>query len=421
MGRSNRGRRYEEPKLNMKKVFAVIIAFIVVIMVIFVIKGILSKNKEQGKITSKDYFAVYKDEKWGVIDQNGDMVIDPSYKEAITIPNSKKDVFLCVYDVNYETGEYKTKALNSKNEEIFTQYDKIEAIQNSDENNNLWNEENVLKVKKDDKYGIIDLTGKELSQTKYEEITAVPGIKNALKVKENEKWGIIDNQGKIIVQTNYEDIINLGKDNKSGFIVKGQDGKYGIIDYSNQTVLETKYDEIRYLSNTGDFLVQLNEKYGIVSSKKEVKVKIIYSSIELMDSDAGLYVVKNDNNKYGVIDTKGVTKVYIENDEIGIDSSKYKENEIKNKYLLADTLIPVRKGKYWGLFDKYGRQVVDYKYDSLGYNVTASKPYTIISSKVIPPNPIPPRTYTALKIKLPNTPSKKPSQPSVFVASERPC
>lgn len=152
-----------------------------------------------------------------------------------------------------------------------------------------------------------------------------------------------------------------------------QNNKYAVIDTDGNIVLETKYDEIRYLSNTGDFLVQLNEKYGIVSSKKEVKVKIIYSSIELMDSDAGLYVVKNDNNKYGVIDTKGVTKVYIENDEIGIDSSKYKENEIKNKYLLADTLIPVRKGKYWGLFDKYGRQVVDYKYDSLGYNVTASK------------------------------------------------
>ena len=116
----SRGRRYEEPKLNMKKVFAVAIAFAVVIMFIFIIKGILSKDKEQVKITSKDYFTVFKDNKWGVIDSNGETVIDPSYEEMITIPNSKKDVFLCVYDVNYETGEHKTKALNSKNEEIYT-------------------------------------------------------------------------------------------------------------------------------------------------------------------------------------------------------------------------------------------------------------------------------------------------------------
>ena len=52
----------------------------------------------------------------------------------IVVPNSKKDVFLCIYDVNYETGEYNTKALNSKNEEIFTQYNQVEPLQVVDKN-----------------------------------------------------------------------------------------------------------------------------------------------------------------------------------------------------------------------------------------------------------------------------------------------
>ena len=44
----NKGRRYDsEPKLNLKKVFAVIIAFIVIIMSIFIIKGILTKDNTQ--------------------------------------------------------------------------------------------------------------------------------------------------------------------------------------------------------------------------------------------------------------------------------------------------------------------------------------------------------------------------------------
>ena len=356
MGRSNRGRRYEEPKLNMKKVFAVIIAFVVVIMVIFVIKGILSKNKEQGKITSKDYFAAYKDEKWGVIDQNGDIVIDPSYKEAITIPNSKKDVFLCVYDVNYETGEYKTKALNSKNEEIFTQYDKIEAIQNSDENNNLWNEENVLKVKKDDKYGIIDLTGKELSQTKYEEITAVPGIKNALKVKENEKWGIIDNQGKIIVQTNYEDIINLGKDNKSGFIVKGQDGKFGIIDYSNQTVLETKYDEIAKVYGNDMYVVKKDGKQVLIKQDGTEILSQGFDNITeiLKNSENGIIFMKN--GKYGVMKITG---------EIKINPEYQYLKESKTGVFIAN-----KDGKY-GIIDINNNIKVDFKYTTITYNEKA--------------------------------------------------
>ncbi len=65
----NRGKRYEEPKLNLKKVFAVIVAIAVVIMFIFIIKGILTKDKEQLKISSKDYVVVFKDNKWGVIDE----------------------------------------------------------------------------------------------------------------------------------------------------------------------------------------------------------------------------------------------------------------------------------------------------------------------------------------------------------------
>ena len=127
----SRGRRYDtEPKLNMKKVFAVIIAIAVIIMFIFIIKGLLTKEETTGKITSKSYFSVYKDNKWGVIDEAGNNPIDPSYKEMIIVPNSKKGVFICTYDTNYETGEYKTKALNEKSEEIFTEYSQIEAIQN---------------------------------------------------------------------------------------------------------------------------------------------------------------------------------------------------------------------------------------------------------------------------------------------------
>ena len=38
----SRGRRYEEPKLNMKKVFAVILAIVVIIMSVFIIKGVFS-------------------------------------------------------------------------------------------------------------------------------------------------------------------------------------------------------------------------------------------------------------------------------------------------------------------------------------------------------------------------------------------
>ena len=203
----SRGRRYDkEPKLNYKKVFAVIIAVIVFIMFIFMMKSFLTKDKETGKISSTTYFTIYKDNKWGVIDNLGKEVISPSYKEMIVIPNNKKDVFLCTYDINDDTGEYKTKALNSKNEEIFTQYSQIEALDNYDGNNNIWYEKNVLKVQKDGKYGLIDFNGKEVLNIEYDNISTLKGVENSILVEKDNKIGLINSDGKNIVDVNYKEI-----------------------------------------------------------------------------------------------------------------------------------------------------------------------------------------------------------------------
>lgn len=157
-------------------------------------------------------------------------------------------------------------------------------------------------------------------------------------------------------------------------VIKGTSNKkYAVIEAdTGKEVLEAKYDNILYQEDTGDFLVTSNNKVGIMGKDKTTKVNIMYDSIELMDYDAKLYLVERDD-KYGVIDTKGNTKIYIEYDEIGADISKFKENEIKNKYILVDNLIPVKKGEKWGFFDKDGNQLVDFEYDSLGYIAKSSK------------------------------------------------
>ena len=212
-----RGKRYEtEGKLNYQKVFAVIIAIAVIIMFIFIIKNVL---KERKKITKDyEYFALYAQNKWGVINQDGDEVIQPSYQEMIIIPDKTKDVFLCIYNINEETGTYQTKAINSKNEEILTGYDQIEILDNMDKNNNVWYEENVLKVEKNGKYGLIDLLGKELLPVEYDEITVLDGIENSILIKKDDKIGLVNDAGSIIIECNYKEIKNIGNTYKDGYI-----------------------------------------------------------------------------------------------------------------------------------------------------------------------------------------------------------
>ena len=252
----------------MKKVFAVIIAIVVIIMFIFIIKGLLTKDDTNGKITSESYFAVYKDNKWGVINSSGNYVIDPAYAEMIVIPNNKAGVFIVTYDTDYENGTYKIKVLNEKNQEIFTEYDKIEPISNQDENENLWYDGNAIKFQKDEKYGLINFQGKEILKNEYEEILSIAGIENSFKIKKDGKYGIADSEGKVIVDTKYLDIDVLGKDNKSGFIVKEDSGKCGIIDYSNNQILEAKYDTIEKVYKNDLYVVIVDGKQKLIKIRK---------------------------------------------------------------------------------------------------------------------------------------------------------
>ena len=197
----SKGKRYDEgPKLNITKVFAVIIAIAVIVMFIFMIKGLLTKEDTKGKITSESYFVAYKDNKWGVINSQGNNVIDTAYAEMLIIPNNKVGVFICTYDVNYETGEYKTKVLNEKNEQIFTQYDKVEPIQNKDKDNNILYEKDLLKVEKNGEYGLINLRGKQILSIQYEDISTILGVRESLKIKKDDKFGIVNSDGKVIIE-----------------------------------------------------------------------------------------------------------------------------------------------------------------------------------------------------------------------------
>ena len=353
----SRGKRYDtEPKLNMKKVFAVIIAIIVIIMFVIIIKGLLTKDTTTGKISSKSYFTAYKDNKWGVIDSDGNTVIDPSYKEMIVVPNSKKGVFICTYDTNYENGEYKTKALNEKNEEIFTQYDKIEAMQNIDKTGNLIYDTDILKVEKDGKYGLLTFDGKEKTSIEYEEINAISGIDNSFKVKKDGKYGIVDNEGKIVVEPKYADIDILGKDNKSGFIVKDNNEKYGIIDYSNDQVLEIKYDKIEKVYGNDLYVVTVNGKQKVVNKQNEDVLINGFDTIKQILANQENAVIFTKADKYGIMNLSGEVLVNAQYDEL-------KEAKLGN--------FIAKKGDKYGIIDIQNNEKIPFEYNSISYNEKA--------------------------------------------------
>lgn len=182
---------------------------------------------------------------------------------------------------------------------------------------------------------------------------------------------LIETYSARILDYGYEEISNNFTNQKTIFdsmliVTRNQGKTYAVIDVSGNVIIEPKYDYIEFLPNSGNFLVQSNGKVGIISSKRETMVQILYDSLELIDKDLDLYIARKDN-KYGIIDSKGNTKIYIEYDQIGIDNTAYESNDIKNRYLLDNEMIPVKKGNLWGTFDKNGKQILDFEYESFGY------------------------------------------------------
>ena len=183
------------------------------------------------------------------------------------IIDKSKDVFLCIYDVNEEDGTYKTKALNSKNEEILTNYDKIEALENYDESENIWYEKNVLKVQKDGKWGLIDLDGKEIASTTYDNIETLKGVENSIIVEKDGKKGLLNDKGSKIIDTEYSDIESLGTDYKNGYITINQEKKYGVISLSGEKVLENNYEKVENIYGEKYFVVKENGKQILIDKQ----------------------------------------------------------------------------------------------------------------------------------------------------------
>lgn len=353
----SKGKRFEEePQLNMKKVFAVIIAIVVIIMFILIIKGLFTKETSTGKISSESYYTIYKDNKYGVLSSTGKTIIEPSYAEMIQIPNNKNAVFICTYDINYQTGEYKTKVLNQKNQEIYTQYNKVEAISNKDENNNLLYEQNALKVEQNGKYGLISMKGKELIPVEYEEISPIIGIENSYKIKKEGRYGIVDHEGKVVIEPQYADIDILGKDNKSGFIVKNDLGKYGIVDYSNNKILETKYNSIQKVFGNDLYVATDEEKQKLIKNDGTEVLKEGFNEIKEILSSQENAVIFINNNKYGIMDLSGKVLINAEYDFL---------TEAKTGYFIAKT------GDKYGIIDINKEVKIPFDYISIVYNKKA--------------------------------------------------
>lgn len=377
-----------------KKFIIILIILIIAISTIFIVKNQKSKyDYETVKITSFEYFTLISNEKHGVINKNGDIIIKPVYTDII-IPNPEKDIFFCYNDENVE-------ALNSKGEKLYTDFEKVEPIKLKNVATTLNYEKSSFKFEKDGKYGLINLEGKVIAKNEYESIENLGLCEGIFLVKQNGKYGLINVNGKTIIKPNYDNIKSdeyYTKEDgykKCGYIVsnKTSDGyRFGYVTNTGEKYLETNYNSISriYPKDTAKDIVLIasqNGQYGVFKNKKNI-IATEYQSIEY-DENSDLLITEK-NKKYGVASLEG--KVIIPNENTSIESKGiylYAKQALENKvYDYEGNKINISFNKaiyktendnyristlenndsvYYGIVDKNGNTLVSEKYEFIEY------------------------------------------------------
>ena len=266
-------------------------------------------------------FVIEKSKKYGVINQNGDVIVPIQYNQI---------------DI---TGIY----LYAQNEQGTTVYNNDGTQAKVDSNIaiiNTKNERYKIKINNKDrtKYGVVDQDGKELIEEKYNYIEYL--YDNYFIISsENGKLGIIDDEGNIKIDTKYDSLQKIQNTDliqttlAESKIIQVYSKKIEKICEMQNAVLEVKDSYIKIYSDT-------ETKYFSLDGK-ELNNKQVYPNNKL-------FVVKQDS-KYGYEDNNGNAVV----------NFKYDKACEFNEYGYA----AVKKDNKWGVVDEQGNEVIAPTYD----------------------------------------------------------
>lgn len=388
-------------KNNNKKILINRAIFILVIILIITSVIVIIKNKkikvEQETISQYNYFLLSEEDKIGVIDRKGNIIIKPEY-EYIQIPNPQKALFICLYDYDSKQQSYSSKVVNDKQEQIYTNYNNIMAIPNNNTSNTWVYQTNILTYKENGKLGIITTKGKKITKPEYDSIETLSYKDGILKVSKDGKYGAIDISGNEIIKPEYTSITTDGyynqdtKYEKAGYIVgtKTNEGyRYGYLDSTCKKILDCKFNSIRRLTQIKDdktsYLITVeNGRYGFYKNTQNV-IANEYNSIEY-DKLNQIFSVEKVG-KYGVYDLYGNMVLPIQYDDItfaGAIITAHKDGKIlifdANGNIKKDckytSIMPTKSQDYYisidtngnyGILDNKGGVLVDNSYNYIEY------------------------------------------------------
>jgi hypothetical protein len=242
--------------------------------------------------------------RYGFIDQEGKLVIVPSFLKAsdflmgVAQVETKNKKFC----INLE-GEEDECPLPEEEMEPEDDWEPLSVVQDNHAYRLLINETN-------------DTLSEIFSSIKIVRKSIFPKPVSFALVQRNKSYGAYDEQGKIIAPIEFEAIEFIDME----FYMAKKNNKWGVQNFSGDLILPFEFDSITkvpdryYLENpevrNDHFIVFRDKKYGIIDSRKNIIADFSFDYIQKPEgcSCPTQYVVKKEN-KVGLLDYKGDTLI----------------------------------------------------------------------------------------------------------------
>jgi hypothetical protein len=317
--------------------------------------------KENVGLYSGELAPFFKDGKCGLVNRNGDIVLEPAYKNILT---SEFSYFIASrFDEKHELINKRGEVLASSTYDMIMSY-----------------RYNIVKVKSGDKWGFMEITGKLLSLIKYSShieyfggvisgsvrengrnrflledslgrsLTSLDfeymgswGDGSLLPVKSSSKWGFINRKGEVIIPIEYEETSQFSE----GLAAVKKDGKWGFIDSVGSIKIPFQFPAATKFSSNHCVIIQ-REGCSLIDTTG--KTLIPASGMFMGYFTEGIVPAMKNYTQTGVINLKGETIVPFEHDA----------------YLpMSEGLIALQKNRKWGFYDVKGNLVLPFEFESV--------------------------------------------------------
>ena len=276
--------------------------------------------------------------KWGLIDKQGNIVVPVTHENEIVL-KGKASKFV---DVNGDT------IIVNSNGSIISDDESVVGLAFSPQGLAVCQIGNLC--------GLVDKNSQAVLDVEYDKIE-YSSTKKCYVLEKNGSFEIASLNGKPITGTKYNQI---GAGDEKAFIVR-KHKQYGAINNKGEIVIPIEYDEIKSVGKRCFICRNNNEviryKIGDTSITKTNSV-LQSKTLSVIKKYPNLYIVKNEDGKYGLVNKQEELITNVELEEVEIiqprGGSFFRE------------IIAAKKDGFWGLFEIGGKNIAPFVYTEIG-------------------------------------------------------